>query len=177
MATYQVKSASGIVGVSASSIRAWCATFAEFLSATANPGPDQQRVFTDRDIGVFQRIVELRSSEKLGNDQIKERLRTDGIDTLTPYIDLAIAPPIPQQTTVAPSTSPQEGPQQAPAMIELYTGVIGHISQLQAHVDGLQQRIDAQEKDRTSRVTLFAVGVLVGLLVAGILIGGAWLMK
>jgi len=62
-------------------------------------------------------------------------------------------------------------------MIELYTAVITHQSAITARLDALQQRIDSQEKDRTGRVTLFAGGVLVGLLVAAILIGAAWLMK
>lgn len=62
-------------------------------------------------------------------------------------------------------------------MIELYTGIIGHTTALQASLDSLQQRIDSQEKDRASRVTLLALGFVAGLLVAAILIGGAWLMK
>lgn len=56
-------------------------------------------------------------------------------------------------------------------------GIIGHTTALQASLDSLRQRVDSQEKDRTGRVTLFAVGVLVGLLVAAILIGAVWLMK
>ena len=175
--TYLVKEISTITGSSPATVRSWCGTFAEFLSPTATPAGGQQRVFTEKDLAIFQRIADLRSSEKLGNDQIKERLRKEGIDTLTPYIDLAIAPPIsPQQPVTAPA-SHQEGPQQPVTAIDLYTGIIGHLSSLQTHIDGLQQRIDSQEKDRTGRVTLFAVGVLVGLLVAAILIGAVWLMK
>lgn len=176
MATYQVKSASSLVGVSASSIRAWCGTFSEFLSPTANPGPDQPRVFTEQDVGVFQRIQELRTVHNLTYDQIADRLRKEGTAQLQPFIDATaqpLAPAIAPQTT----TSPQEGPQQPQGMIELYQGIIGHTTALQARMDALTQRIDSQEKDRTGRVTLFAVGVLVGLLVAGILIGSAWLMK
>ena len=175
--TYLVKEVSTITGSSPATVRSWCGTFAEFLSATATPPEGQQRVFTEKDLAIFQRIADLRSSEKLGNEQIKERLRKDGIDTLTPYIDLAIAPPIPPQTTVAPSTSPQDSPQPPQTAIDLYTGMIGHISSLQANIDGLQARIDSQEKDRTGRVTLLALGFVAGLLVAAILIGGAWLMK
>lgn len=90
MATYQVKSASSIVGVSASSIRAWCATFAEFLSTTANPGPDQPRVFTEQDVGVFQRIQELRTVHNLTYDQISERLRKEDIGQLQPFFEITI---------------------------------------------------------------------------------------
>ena len=175
--TYLVKEVSTITGSSPATVRSWCGTFAEFLSATATPPEGQQRVFTERDLAIFQRIADLRSSEKLGNDAIIDRLRKEGTADLQPYVDLAIAPPIPPQQPVAAHQAAQDSPQAPQTAIELYTGIIGHISQLQAHVDGLQQRIDAQEKDRTGRVTLFAVGVLVGLLVAGILIGGAWLMK
>lgn len=176
MATYQVKSASGIVGVSASSIRAWCATFSEFLSATANPCPDQPRVFTDRDIGVFQRIQELRTVHNLTYEQISDRLRNEDIGQLQPFIDATAQPTAPATAPQLP-TSPQDSPQAPQTAIEMYVGMVGHISTLQAHIDSLQARVDAQEKDRASRVTLFAVGVLAGLLVAAILIGAAWLMK
>lgn len=176
MATYQVKSASSLVGVSASSIRAWCSTFAEFLSATANPGSDQPRVFTDHDIGVFQRIQELRTVHNLTYEQIADRLRKDGTAQLQPYVDATAQPTAPHTAPQLP-TSHQEAPQQPQTAIEMYVGMIGHLSSLQTHIDGLQQRIDSQEKDRTGRVTLFAVGVLVGLLVAAILIGAVWLMK
>ena len=175
--TYLVKEISTITGSSPATVRSWCSTFAEFLSATATPPEGQQRVFTEKDLAIFQRIADLRSSEKLGNDQIKERLRKAGIDTLTPYIDLAIAPSSPPQTTVTAHQAAQDSPQQPQTAIELYPAIIGHISSVQAHIDSLQQRIDSQEKDRTSRVTLLALGFVAGLLVAAILLGGAWLMK
>ena len=176
MATYQVKGASALVGVSASSIRAWCGTFSEFLSATANPGADQPRVFTEQDVGVFQRIQELRTVHNLTYDQIADRLRKEGTAQLQPFIDATAQPPAPAPAPQQPTVT-QESPQQAPAMIELYTAVITHQSAITARLDALQQRIDSQEKDRTGRVTLLALGFVAGLLVAGILIGAAWLMK
>lgn len=176
MATYQVKSASSIVGVSASSIRAWCGTFSEFLSATANPGPDQPRVFSERDVGVFQRIQELRTVHNLTYDQISERLRKEGTAQLQPFID-ATAQPLAPATAPQTTTSPQESPQQPQGMIELYQGIIGHTTAIQAHIDSLQARVDAQDRDRTGRVTLLALGFVAGLLVAAILIGAAWLLK
>ena len=134
-------------------------------------------MFTEKDLAIFQRIADLRASEKLGNEQIKERLRTDGIDTLTPYIDLATAQPLAPATAPQTTTSPQESPQQPQGMIELYQGIIGHTTAIQAHIDSLQARVDAQDRDRTGRVTLLALGFVAGLLVAAILIGAAWLMK
>ena len=133
-------------------------------------------MFTDRDIGVFQRIQELRTVHNLTYDQISDRLRKEDIGQLQPYVD-ATAQPTAPATAPQTTTSHQEGPQQPVTTIELYTGIIGHISSVQAHIDSLQARVDAQEKDRTSRVTLLALGFVAGLLVAAILLGGAWLMK
>ena len=171
--TYLVKEVSTITGSSPATVRSWCATFAEFLSPTATPPEGQQRVFTEKDLAVFQRIVELRSTEKLGNDAIKERLRTEDISQLQPYIDLVI------DNSIAPQPPPtvQEGPQAPQTAIDLYTGIIGHISSLQTHIDNLQARVDGQDNDRSSRVTQLALGFVAGLLVAAILIGAAWLMK
>lgn len=175
--TYLVKEISTITGSSPATVRSWCATFAEFLSATATPPEGQQRVFTERDLAIFQRIADLRSSEKLGNDAIIDRLRKEGTADLQPYVDLAIAPPIPPQQPVTAPQAAQEGPQQPQTAIDLYTGIIGHTTAIQAHIDSLQQRIDAQDRDRTGRVTLLALGFVAGLLVAAILIGAAWLLK
>ena len=169
MATYQVKGASALVGVSASSIRAWCGTFSEFLSATANPGPDQPRVFTEQDVGVFQRIQELRTVHNLTYDQITDRLRKEDIGQLQPFIDAPAQPTAPA-TAPQPPTASQESQQAPQTSIDLYKGIIGHISSLQTHIDSLQARVDDQEKDRTGRVTLLALGFVAGLLVAAILI-------
>lgn len=176
MATYQVKGASSLVGVSASSIRAWCGTFAEFLSATANPGPDQPRVFTEQDVGVFQRIQELRTIHNLTYEQISDRLRKEGTAQLQPFIDATAQPPAPAPAPQQPTVT-QESPQAQLTAVELFQGIMSHTTALQARMDAIQARVDAQEKDRAGRVTLFAVGVLVGLFVAAILIGAAWLMK
>ena len=178
--TYLVKEISTITGSSPATIRSWCATFAEFLSATATPPEGQQRVFTEKDLAIFQRIADLRSTEKIGNDAIKERLRTEDITQLQPYIDLATAPSSPPQqpvTIAAPPTNAQESQQQPQAMIELYTAVISHQSAITARIDALQQQIDSQARDSKSRLSLLALGFVAGLLVAGILIGAAWLMK
>lgn len=175
--TYLVKEISTITGSSPATVRSWCGTFAEFLSPTATPAGGQQRVFTENDLAIFQRIADLRSAERLGNDAIIDRLRSEGTADLQPYVDLAIAPNSPPQPTVTAPASHQDGPQQPQTAIDLYQGIIGHTTALQASLDSLRQRVDSQEKDRTGRVTLFAVGVLVGLLVAAILIGAAWLLK
>lgn len=170
----QVKQAAATVGCSASSIRAWCATFSEFLSPTANPGPDRPRLFTDQDIAIFQRIQELRTHERLSFDEITERLRREDLSALQPYIDAPTAN-LQQSTTPQPTVTPPEPPQQPTQAIELYSAILGHTAALQARMDALQAQQDSQAKQQVGRVTLFAVGVLVGLAVALIVVGVIWL--
>lgn len=182
--SYQVKEISTITGSSVATIRSWSSTFAEFLSATANPEEGQPRIFTAKDLAVIQRIVELRNQERLGYDAIKERLRREGTINIEPYIDL------PVEASIHPSTSPQtpvatieshqtpsEGHTALQTAIELYTNALSSQQAIVTRLDALQQRVDAQDKDKNSRITLLALGFVAGLLVAAILVGVAWLMK
>lgn len=45
---------------------------------------------------------------------------------------------------------------------------------IQARLDSLQQQVDSQRQQGAGRVTLFVVGVLIGLLMAVLIVGVLW---
>lgn len=162
------KAASTLVGVSVSSLRNYCATFKDFLSAEATPPSGVERRLSDRDVAILQRVAELRS-QGMTTDDIKAALQTEDTTDLQPYVD--VAPVAPALQPVAPTESPQTG--QNP--IEIYAATLQAIGALQARMDALQAQQDSQAQAATGRVTLFAVGVLVGLVLALIVVGVLWL--
>lgn len=169
MPTYHTPAAAAaIVGVSVSSMRNWCATFADYLSEGARPPAGTERKLIAQDIAILQRVKELRA-QGMTTDEIKATLSTEDTSALQPYVD--VVPVSPALRTVDPTESPQQGPQS----IELYATVLQSVGALQARMDALQAQQDSQAQAATGRVTLFAVGVLVGLAVALIVVGVLWL--
>lgn len=168
---YRPTEAAAVVQISPSSLRVWCSTFSEFLSPSANPGAGAERVLSPRDIAILQRVKELRDTGAT-YAAISEMLRNEDTGALQPHIDLQ-----PTVTVLdAPETHLQAptAPQPAPQAIELYTAVLQANAAIQSRLDSLQQQVDSQRQQGASRVTLFFVGLLIGLLIAVLIVGVLW---
>lgn len=166
---YTPTAAAALVGISTSTLRNYCTAFKVFLSPEASPAPGHERKLSDLDIAILQRVKELRA-QGMDTAGIVDTLQTEDASTLQPYVDSVTTP----QATVTPPEPPQQPPAPTQA-IELYGAILGHTAALQARMDALQAQQDSQAKAATGRVTLFAVGVLVGLAVALIVVGVIWL--
>lgn len=168
---YRPTEAAALVQISPSSLRVWCSTFSEFLSTSANPGAGSERVLSPRDIAILQRVKELRDNNT-AYAAISETLRNEDIGELQPHIDL--------QPTITVLEAPEAhleaptAPQQPTQAIELYTAMLQTTASIQARLDNMQQQIDNQQRAGAGRVTLFVVGVLIGLLVAVLIVGVLW---
>lgn len=163
---YTPTAAAALVGISTSTLRNYCTAFKVFLSPEASPAPGHERKLSDLDIAILQRVKELRA-QGMDTAGIVATLQTEDASTLQPYVDSTTTP----QATV----TPPEPPQQPTQAIELYSAILGHTAALQARMDALQAQQDSQAKQQVGRITLFAVGVLVGLAVALIVVGVIWL--
>lgn len=160
---YTPTEAASIIGISPNSLRNWCATFKEHLSEGATPAPGNDRILTDRDIGILQRVKEMRAEHRT-YEYIKNELATLPVDAaIEPYIDVqaTATPPEPLQAPTAP-TMP------ADVLMALQTVVDERYS-------ALQRQIDATNAAQGDRVTWFAYGLLAGLLLALVGIGVVWL--
>lgn len=166
---YRPTEAAAIVQISPSTLHMWCATFSQFLSPSANPGAGAERLLSPRDIAILQRVKKLRDANT-AYAAISEMLRSGDIGDLQPYID---AQPLqPEAITEAPIA-----PQFSPQAIELYTTMLQTNASIQARLDNLQQQIDSQQSASAGRVTLFVVGVLIGLLIAVLIVGVLWVLN
>jgi DNA-binding transcriptional MerR regulator len=161
---YTPTAAAGIVGISVSSLRNWCAQFADHLSPEAHPPTGQERKLSAQDLAILQRIKDLRA-QGMETAAIKATLQTEDTTALQPYIDVAPQPPTaPAVTAVAPIEQPA-----TEALQIAFTTITDRIT-------GIEQRIE-----NASRITLFAMGVLTGVLlvVAALLLlyTGAWMAR
>lgn len=103
---YTPTEAASVIGISPNSLRNWCASFKDHLSEGATPAPGNDRILTDRDIGILQRVKELRAEHR-SYDYIKTELATMPVETeMVPYIDLQPAP-TPQDSVQQPQTALQ----------------------------------------------------------------------
>ena len=165
-AHYTPTAAAALVGVSVSSLRNWCRDFADNLSEGASPPTGTERKLTAQDIAILQRVKDLRG-QGMTTDDIKAALQTEDVTALQPpYIDV--------QPTAALQPTPPVKAAEGPQPIELYATVLQSVGALQARMDALQAQQDSQARAATGRVTLFAVGVLVGLVLALIVVGVLW---
>lgn len=166
---YTPTAAAGIVGISVSSLRNWCAQFADHLSPEAHPPTGQERKLSAQDLAILQRIKDLRA-QGMETAAIKATLQTEDTTALQPYIDVAPQPPTaPAVTAVAPIEQPA-----TEALQIAFTTITERIA-------SIEQRIETRDKENASRITLFAMGVLTGVLlvVAALLLlyTGAWMAR
>lgn len=161
---YNVSAAAAIVGTSPSTLRNWIKTFAPYLSPTATPAPGTERILTPADVATLQYIKAQRDALK-DYEQIAAELAAMPVDaTTTPYID------------VQAITSTVE-PLQAPTMP---TDIMKALQVLaDDRYSALQQRVEAMERRQVSMLTWFAMGIVAGVLlvgvVAAIVLVGAWM--
>lgn len=171
---YRPTEAAAIVQISPSSLRVWCGTFSQFLSPSANPGAGSERLLTSKDIAILQRVKELRDTGAT-YAAISETLRNEDTGALQPHIDL--------QPTVTVIEAPEAhleaptAPQPAPQAIELYTAMLQTNAAIQTRLDNLQQQIDNQQRAGAGRVTLFLIGLLIGLLISVLIVGVLWVLN
>ena len=74
--TYNPGRAAKQVNIPISTLRLWCKTYGEFLSAGANPPPGEERRFTVADVEVLKAVAQLRNNGMLPPD-IAQRLRNN----------------------------------------------------------------------------------------------------
>lgn len=166
---YTPTAAAGIVGISVSSLRNWCVQFADHLSPESHPPAGHERKLSAQDLAILQRVKDLRA-QGMDTTAIKTALQTEDTTALQPYID--VAPATPTAPAVAEVT-PIEQPATEALQVAFTT--------ITERIAGIEQRIEARDKENASRITLFAMGVLTGVLlvVAALLLlyAGAWMAQ
>ena len=152
MPTYSPTAAAAMVGVSLSTLRNWCKEFAGNLSEGASPPAGTERKLTAQDIAILQRVKDLRSVG-MATGEIKDTLQTEGTTTLQPYVDVA---------PVTPALQPVESPE-SPQSNDTALQVVALVNE---QMTAIQARIDAMQKQQTTTISAFMMGVIVGLLLA-----------
>lgn len=147
--TYNVAAAAKTVNVSASTIRGWCLSFADYLSDHTRPESGKERRFTDLDVSTLQRIKELRDEGKSVAD-IGATLAAQPVTELKPFIDVAVTP-------LQVITEPSE-PLQLP---EVLSSTLGAINE---RLGRLESTIEVDRKYRANYTLVFLAGVIAGLL-------------
>lgn len=165
---YNVATAAKMVNVSASTIRGWCAAFAEHLSGSANPESGTERRLTDNYIALLQAAKELRDQGKLVAD-INQALGALPKHGLQPFVDM---PATPIENT-QPHTEQAEA---SAAIVSALQTIVGRMDALDAierrmdAIDAIDRRLAqieaADKEDREHRAgypIVFMFGVIVGL--------------
>lgn len=153
--TYSPTAAAGLLGISVSSLRAWCAQFADVLSAGAAPGPGVERKLSEQDIAILLRVKDLRA-QGMATEEIKATLQATDTASLQPYIDA---------TATVPSTvveTPTEALQPAQGTMD----IVAAFSAIQTQIQALQQAQGQAQREAAGRVTLLVGGILIGLGIA-----------
>lgn len=150
--TYNVAAAAKTVNVSASTIRGWCVSFADYLSDATRPESGKERRFTDLDVSTLQRIKELRDEGKSVAD-IGATLAAEPVTELQPYLDVTVTP---LQVVTEPS-EPSE-PLQLP---EVLSSTLGSINE---RLGRLEATAEADKAYRANYTVVFLAGVIAGLL-------------
>lgn len=154
---YNPAAAAAIIRISPSTLRNWIRQFAAHLSPTANPPPGAERVLTQRDVAILQRVKELRDQFK-GYDEIESILATmPAEEAVTPYIDAG--PPV---IEVAP-----EPPRTADTTMQ----VISYIDdRIEARYNTLQGQIDDLKTGQASRMAWFVYGFIAAFLFVAVIV-------
>lgn len=155
--TYTVKEVGEAVGVSASSIRAWCAEFRDNLSPGATPANGQTRQFTAADVATLQQVRQLRS-QGLTYDQIISRLAMDP-DDLPDHHTIFVAGPDPLPTALQTA-------QDSPTDVTALTAALHLLRAVDERTAPLQARLDALQTQQATKLTWLVVGFILGLLAA-----------
>jgi len=146
---YTVAQAAALAGVSPSSVRNWCAQFAQYLSSGASPAPGEERLLTGADVAILQQVAQWRA-QRQGYDAILQQLADLSTEDLQPYIE------------VAPTLEP--APLQ-PATNEILTAVT-LIEAIDARYSRIEARLIEVERRQVSGLTSLGWGIIIGLLIA-----------
>lgn len=158
---YTPSEAAALIAVSPSTLRNWCGQFRQFLSAGATPEPGAERILTDRDVVILQRVKELRDHH-VSYDQIAKELDTAPPTDDTIYIDSAVSEPLQEPVNaLQPVTTP-----------DIALQVLAAIT---ANRDDLQRQIDNLGSTQADRLRWFVYGVAVGVLLVVAAVFVVWL--
>ena len=164
---HRTKEAAAIVQISPTSLRNWCATFAAFLSPGANPEPGIERLFSDHDLAILQRVKELRA-QHLTYEAITSTLHSEDTESLQPYIELHPSTPEPE-TTPTPTLTPTPNALPAEYAIQI-------VAELNQRFTVLHTEIETMKKDNASRFTHAAFGFIAGVFVCVFVLLVLWLV-
>lgn len=150
--TYNPGRAAKQVNIPISTLRLWCKTYGEFLSAGANPPAGEERRFTVADVEVLKAVAQLRNNGMLPPD-IAQRLRNNA------------------------ATGQQDAPESSVTEIDVST----HANASHDAIQAFLQRTDIDDRlrevdRRLERVESWRNMILIALVAA--LLGGAlvWLI-
>lgn len=163
--TYSPTAAAGLLGISVSSLRTWCAQFAVALSDGASPGPGVERKLNDTDIAILLRVKELRA-QGMPTEAIVTALHGEDTASLQPYIDATAT----ATTTLA--ESPTAPLQQPPAQLD----IIAAFSAIQTQIQTLQTTQREDHQARAGQVTSYMLGLLSGLLLCVLIMLIVWIV-
>ena len=152
------------VGIPPNTLRLWCKTYGEFLSAGANPPAGEERQLTAQDVEVLRAVAALRAND-LPIEDIQRRLR----DNLPEALQTPIQPPATPTTGVEPmpGTSIAATSQNS---VETFVGLasakLDDVARRTEAIDNRLQRVDSQR----AYVWIGLVGVLVGAGIVGVIV-------
>lgn len=166
-ANYSPAAAASATGQSITTIRNYCRDLSPILSAGANPGQGIERRLTGQDVAIIQRAADLRKQGYTVAD-IVSTIRSEGIEAIEPYIDVepasAINPhQIEGETGVKALQAPENG--------------FSVVYDLSIRFDALQARIESQQRESAGRLTILALGILIGIGIAVLIILSVWVLS
>lgn len=151
-----------MIGVSVSSLRNYCSTFAQFLSAEAAPAAGKERRLSQHDVAILQRVVELRGMG-LDTAGIVATLQGEDLAALMPYINATIEP-------ATPTAPPQPAP-----VATVGADVLQALQKLaDDRYDDLVRRVAEVEAKQWSLITMFVWGFLAGLICVLVVLAVLW---
>ena len=171
--TYSTKQAASKLQKSPNTLRNWSEQYGQFLSDSARPGHQPERLFTELDITKL-RYVSLLRTEGMKEQQIIERMRETtfkDVEVLEPATEAlqmatndssALDARKLQANSVQSSVAAQEAPQASTALVMA----------LHDTIDTLQRRVVVLERRREpSYVTGIGIGFIAALLFVLVIVG------
>jgi hypothetical protein len=172
--TFTPSEVAQLIGEKTYNIRRWCEYHAELLEGGANPGRDQARRLTRRDIEVMREIKKLRDANT-PTSIINEKLRTltfavvdSDLDSNVDSTDMVSVDTPSQDLTPTPPQTVQEALQLPAPVLEVYVDLAKRVQALEA----------AQREARHSRydgMTMFVAGVLAAAIFFMLILFLRWL--
>lgn len=155
--SYNPDTAASMIGASPSTIRNWCKTYADQLSAAANPPLGQERRLLQSDVATLQQIKAMRDAGQRADD-IRSLLQSAKVSGSDSQLTIDVAP--------TPAPKPQEGQ--------------GDVLLLPAVLAGMDRRFEAIERrlearERYAWLWTFGMGVWVGLVTMGAIFFAVWI--